>query len=95
MLSPNLLPLLRRYWKLYQLQSWLFPGPRVTEPITPAGVAHICTQAGHAATLKKAVYPHLLRHYADTRTMPSEVGEIARVPFYKGSAQRPSRSCSA
>jgi len=54
MLSPNLLPLLRRYWKLYQLQSWLFPGPRVTEPITPAGVAHICTQAGHAAKLKKA-----------------------------------------
>jgi integrase len=27
MLSPNLLPLLRRYWKLYQLKSWLFPGP--------------------------------------------------------------------
>src|SRR5262249_17205419 len=62
MLSPNLLPLLRRYWKLYQLQSWLFPGPRVTAPITPAGVAHICTQAGHAANLTKAVYPHLLRH---------------------------------
>jgi site-specific recombinase XerD len=61
-LSPALLPLLRRYWKLYQLQSCLFPGPRVTEPITPAGVAHICTQAGHAAKLKKAVYPHLLRH---------------------------------
>src|SRR2546427_4757799 len=73
MLSPNLLPLLRRYWKLYQLQSWLFPGPRVTAPITPAGVAHICTQAGHAATLKKAVYPHLLRHYADTRTMPMSI----------------------
>jgi integrase/recombinase XerD len=26
MLSPNLLPRLWRYWKLYQLQSWLFPG---------------------------------------------------------------------
>ena len=62
MLSPNLLPLLRRYWKLYQLKSWLFPGPRVTEPIPPAGVAHICTHAGHAAQLTKAVYPHLLRH---------------------------------
>jgi len=73
MLSPDLLPLLRRYWKLYQLQSWLFPGPRVTAPITPAGVAHICTQAGHAATLKKAVYPHFLRHYADTRTMPMSI----------------------
>src|SRR5262249_35341829 len=45
-LSPALLPLLRRYWKLYQLQSWLFPGYRVTEPITRMGVAHICHQAG-------------------------------------------------
>jgi integrase/recombinase XerD len=64
MLSPGLLPLLRRYWRLYQLHAWLFPGPRVTEPITPAGVAHICTQVGHAAKLTKAVYPHLLRHAA-------------------------------
>jgi site-specific recombinase XerD len=72
MLSPDLLPLLRRYWKLYQLHSWLFPGPRVTEPITPAGVAHICTQAGHAAKITKAVYPHLLRHYAATFFMPGD-----------------------
>ncbi len=73
MLSPNLLPLLRRYWKLYQLKSWLFPGPRVTEPITPAGVAHICTQAGHAAKLKKAVYPHLLRHTFATHLLEAGV----------------------
>jgi hypothetical protein len=45
MLSPDLLPLLRRYWKLYQLKSWLFPGYRVTEPITRMGVAHICKPA--------------------------------------------------
>jgi integrase/recombinase XerD len=70
MLSPNLLPLLRCYWKLYQLKSWLFPGPRVTAPITPAGVAHICTQAGHAAKLTKAIYPHLLRHNPVYRVMP-------------------------
>ncbi len=38
MLSEDLLPLLRRYWKLYQLQSWLFPGPRLTEPITRNGL---------------------------------------------------------
>jgi len=49
MISPDLLPLLRRYWKLYQLKSWLFPGPRITEPNTRAGVAHICRQAGDAA----------------------------------------------
>src|SRR5712692_7338113 len=72
MLSPDLLPLLRRYWKLYQLQSWLFPGHRVTEPITRMGVAHICRQAGHAAKLTKAIYPHLLRHYAASFFMPGD-----------------------
>jgi site-specific recombinase XerD len=61
MLSPDLLPLLRRYWKLYQLQSWLFPGYRVTEPLTRMGVAHICRQAGRTAKLTKPIYPHLLR----------------------------------
>ena len=62
MLAPNLLPPLRRYWKLYGLPSWLLPGARLHEPITPAGVAHICTQAGTAAKLTKAMYPHFLRH---------------------------------
>lgn len=56
------LPLLRRYWKLSQLRSWLFPGHRITEPITRMSVARLCTQAGRAAQLTKAVYPHLLRN---------------------------------
>lgn len=61
-LSPDLLPLLRRYWKLYGLQSWLFPGHRVHEPITSGGVQWMCQKAGQAAQITKAVYPHLLRH---------------------------------
>jgi site-specific recombinase XerD len=61
-LSPELLPLLRRYWKLYGLESCLFPGHRLTEPITPTGVEWICKQAGQAAQIKKTVYPHLIRH---------------------------------
>jgi site-specific recombinase XerD len=61
-LSPALLPLLRRYWKLYGLQSWLFLGPRVHEPITRSGVEFICQKAGRDAQITKAVYPHLLRH---------------------------------
>src|SRR5438093_2709172 len=72
MLSPDLLPLLRRYWKLYQLKSWLCPGHRVTEPMTRAGVAPICRHAGHAAQLTKTIYPHLLRHYLAPRVMPSQ-----------------------
>jgi site-specific recombinase XerD len=61
-LSAELLPVLRRYWRLYGLQSWLFPGARVAEPITRSGVNHICDQVGRIAPIKKAVYPHLFRH---------------------------------
>ncbi len=61
-LSPDLLPLLRHYWKLYGLQSWLFPGHRVTEPITPDGIGFLCKKARQTAQINKAVYPHLIRH---------------------------------
>src|SRR5262249_6390388 len=66
MLSPALLPLLRRYWKLYQLTSCLSRGPRRPEPRPRAGVAHICSQAGAAAKLTKFFYPYLLRHSSAT-----------------------------
>ena len=69
MLSSDLLPLLRRYWKLYQPQSWLFPGPHITEPITRMDVTHICRQAGYAAKLTKTIYSHLLRHSFGTVTL--------------------------
>ena len=91
MLSPDLLPLLRRYWKLYQLQSWLFPGHRITEPITPAGVAHICTQAGHAAKLTKAIYPHLLRHTFATHLLEAGV-DLRRIQLLLGHASLRSTS---
>jgi site-specific recombinase XerD len=85
MLSPDLLPLLRRYWKLYQLQSWLFPGHRVTEPMTRAGVAHICRQAGHAAMLTKVIYPHLLRHGFATPLLEAGV-DLHRIQLLLGHA---------
>jgi site-specific recombinase XerD len=91
MLSPNLLPLLRRYWKLSQLKSWLSPGSRVTEPITPTGVAHICTQAGHAAKLKKAVYLHLLWHTFATHLLEAGV-HLRRIPLLLGHASLRSTS---
>jgi integrase/recombinase XerD len=93
MLSPDLLPLLRRYWQLYPLQSWLFPGPRVTEPITPAGVAHICTPAGHAAKLTKAMYPPLLRHTFAPHLLEAGV-DLRRIPFLLGHASLRSTSLS-
>jgi integrase/recombinase XerD len=90
-LSPDLLPLLRRYWKAYQLQSWLFPGHRLTEPITPAGVAFICKQAGEAAQLTKAVYPHLLRHTHATHLLEAGV-DLRRIQLLLGHASLHSTS---
>jgi len=91
MLSPDLLPLLRRYWKLYQLQSWLFPGYRVTEPITRMGVAHICHQAGHTAKLTKVIYPHLLRHSFATHLLEAGV-DLRRIQLLLGHASLRSTS---
>jgi integrase/recombinase XerD len=91
MLSPNLLPLLRRYWKLYQLQSWLFPGHRVTEPITRMGVTHICRQAGNAAKLKKPIHPHLLRHAFATHLLEAGV-DLRRIQLLMGHASLRSTS---
>jgi len=91
MLSPDLLPLLRRYWKLYQLKSWLFPGYRVTEPITRMGVAHICRQAGRTAKLTKAIYPHLLRHSFATHLLEAGV-DLRRIQLLLGHASLRSTS---
>jgi site-specific recombinase XerD len=91
MLSPDLLPLLRRYWKLYQLQSWLFPGYRVTEPITRMGVAHLCRQAGRTAKLTKTIYPHLLRHSFATHLLEAGV-DLRRIQLLLGHASLRSTS---
>jgi integrase/recombinase XerD len=93
MLSPDLLPLLRRYWKLYQLHSWLFPGPRITAPITRDGVAFVCKQAGQTARLKKAIYPHLLRHSFATHLLEAGV-DLRRIQLLLGYASLRSTSLS-
>jgi integrase/recombinase XerD len=84
-LSPDLLTLLRRYWKQYQLQSWLFPGQRVTEPITRMGVTHICKRAGQVAQITKTVYPHLLRHSFATHLLEAGM-DLRRIQLLLGHA---------
>ena len=79
------------YWKLYQLKSWLFPGHRVTEPITRMGVAHICHQAGHMAKLTKSIYPHLLRHSFATHLLEAGV-DLRRIQLLLGHASLRSTS---
>jgi integrase/recombinase XerD len=91
MLSPDLLPLLRRYWKLSQLKSWLFPGHRITEPITSDGGAFVCKKAGHAAQLTKAIYPHLLRHTFAPHRLEAGV-DLRRIQLLLGHASLRSTS---
>ena len=61
-LSPKLLELLRRYWRVYRPTPYLFqediPGP----PISRDGIHYICHKAATAANLTKPVSPHTLRH---------------------------------
>ncbi len=84
-LSPDLLPLLRRYWQRYQLQSWLFPGQRVTEPITRMSVTHICKKAGRVAQIHKAIYPHLMRHSFATHLLEAGM-DLRRIQLLLGHA---------
>ncbi len=95
--SPDLEKVLRQ-WRRAQWPPMplLFPSAqRPGTPVSIRAIQHAMARYLKAAGIARRYSPHTLRHYADTRTMPSDVGESARVPFYKGSAQLPARSCSA
>ena len=62
MLSPNLLEILRAYWKTARPTEWLFPGARPGQPISREAVENACQKAHHASGLTKPVTPHSLRH---------------------------------
>ena len=55
MLSPQLLAILRAYWRRTRPPSWLFPGPDPSCPITARSVQRACCQAVEIAGLDKSV----------------------------------------
>jgi integrase/recombinase XerD len=62
MLSPQLLTVLRQYWKAARPKPWLFPGPDPEQPIHARSVHRACRQACREAGLSKHVSVHVLRH---------------------------------
>ena len=54
-------------------------------------VARLCTQAGRAAKLTKAVYPHLLRHSFATHLLEAGV-DLRRIQLLLGHASLRSTS---
>jgi len=62
MLSPQLLELLRAWWRQSRSQGWLFPGQDQLRPLTVRQLNRVCHMAAAAAGLGAWVTPHTLRH---------------------------------
>ena len=62
MLAPDLLALLRTWWRAGRPQGWLFPGRDPGQPITTRQLNRACHAAARTAALDKRVSLHTLRH---------------------------------
>ncbi len=61
-LSSKLLLILRRYYKDYRPNQWLFPGHQRKDHLPIATVQAVCKKARVDSGFKKIVTPHTLRH---------------------------------
>ena len=79
MLSPQLLKLLRAWWRegrrrsLLLPRGWLFPGRNPVEPLSARQLCRAVRAAAQAAGIKKRVSPHTLRHSFATHLLEQDV----------------------
>jgi integrase/recombinase XerD len=62
MLSPQLLVVLRAYWRETRPVHWLFPGQDESRPLDASVLQWACRNARAAAKLGKSITVHTLRH---------------------------------
>jgi integrase/recombinase XerD len=77
MLSPQLLTILRAYWRLARPAHWLFPGRDGDQPVCTATLQAACRVAAREAGLDKTVTVHILRHSFATHLL--EAGTDIRI----------------
>jgi site-specific recombinase XerD len=73
MLSPQLLALLRDWWRIAQPQIWLFPGRDRINPLTTRQFNRAVHAAAHMAEIAKRVTPHTLRHSFATHLLEQNI----------------------
>jgi integrase/recombinase XerD len=79
MLSPQLLELLRAWWREGRRQSlllpggWLLPGRNPVEPLSARQFNRAVRAAAQAAGIKKRVSPHTLRHSFATHLLEQNI----------------------